>query len=42
MAINVVKGVVLVEGSFPVDHLNPALKHLMHYGDQSGDGGILD
>ena len=42
MTINVVKGVVLVEGSFPVDHLNPALKHLMHYGDQSGDAGILD
>ena len=42
MTINVVKGVVLVEGSFPVDHLNPALKHLMHYGDQTGDGGVLD
>ena len=42
MANNVAKGVVLVEGSFPVDHLNPALKHLLHYGDQTGDGGILD
>ena len=38
----VVKGVVLLEGSFPVDHLNPALKHVIHYGPQTGDIGILD
>ena len=38
----VVKGVVLLEGSFPVDHLNPALKHVIHYGPQTGEIGILD
>ena len=42
MARGVVKGLVLVEGSFPVDHLNPALKHLVHHGDQSGETGLLD
>ena len=42
MATNVLKGVVLLEGSFPVDHLNPALKHLLHYGKQTGDAGLLD
>ena len=42
MATDVVKGISLVEGSFPVDHLNPALKHLLHYGDQTGDVGILN
>jgi len=41
MATDVVKGISLVEGSFPVDHLNPALKHLFHYGDQTGDVGIV-
>ena len=38
----VVKGIVLLEGSFPVDHLNPALKHVIHYGPQTGDAGVLD
>ena len=42
MATNVVKGIVLLEGSFPVDHLHPGLKHLLHYGKQTGDAGILD
>ena len=42
MATNVVKGIVLLEGSFPVDHLHPGLKHLLHYGQQTGDAGILD
>ena len=32
----------LLEGSFPVDHLNPALKHVIHYGPQTGDAGVLD
>ena len=42
MATGVVKGIVLLEGSFPVDHLHPALKHLLHYGEQTGNAGILD
>ena len=42
MTRNIVKGVVLVEGSFPVDHLDSVLKYLIHYGDQSDDGGLLD
>ena len=41
MTLDVVKGVVLLEGSFPIDHLNPALKHLIH-GKQTGDAGLLD
>ena len=33
----------LLEGSFPVDHFNlSALKHLLHYGKQTGDAGLLD
>ena len=42
MAEDVVKGLVLLEGSFPVDHLNPGLIHLVHYGQQTGEKGILD
>lgn len=26
-----IRGLVLLEGSFPIDHLNPALHHLTHY-----------
>jgi len=42
MGRDVIKGLVLLEGSFPVDHLNPALKHLVHYGRQTGMKGLLD
>jgi len=42
MVTTVVKGIVLLEGSFPVDHLHPGLKHLFHYGKQTGQAGILD
>ena len=42
MTVDVVKGVVLLEGSFPIDHLHPALKHLLHYGKQTADAGLLD
>ena len=42
MGRTVVKGLVLVEGSFPVDHLNPALKHLVHYGQQTAKNALLD
>ena len=37
-----VEGLVLLEGSFPVDQLNPALKHLVHYGPQTQEVGLLD
>ena len=36
------KAIVLLEGSLPIDHLNPALKHLIHYGPQTGNVGLLD
>lgn len=36
-----VRGLVLLEGSFPVSHLNPALHHLVHYGMQTAKGGLL-
>ena len=42
MTVDVVKGVVLLEGSFPIDHLHPALKHIIHYGKQTADAGLLD
>ena len=42
MALDVVKGIVLLEGSFPIDHLHPALKHLLHYGKQTERAGLLD
>ena len=42
MGLGVIKGLVLLEGSFPVDHLNPALKHLVHYGSQTDNKGLLD
>ena len=42
MAKTLVKGIVLLEGSFPVDHLNPALKHLIHHGPQTEIVGVLD
>ena len=42
MGARVKKGLVLLEGSFPVNHLNPGLKHIVHYGRQTGKNGILD
>ena len=39
---DVIRGLVLLEGSLPVDHLNPALKHIVHYGPQTDTRGILD
>ncbi len=42
MTLDVVKGIVLLEGSFPIDHLHPALKHLVHYGKQTDRAGLLD
>ena len=42
MKVGVDKGVSPLEGNFPVDHLHPALKHLLHYGKQTGEAGLLD
>ena len=37
-----IRGLVMLEGSFPVAHLNPALHHLVHYGMQTARFGLLD
>ena len=37
-----IRGLVMLEGSFPVGHLNPALHHLVHYGLQTERFGLLD
>lgn len=37
----VLLGLVLLEGSFPVSHLNPALHHLVHYPDMVARIGVL-
>ena len=42
MTRDVIRGLVLLEGSFPVDHLHPGLKHLVHYGPQTASRGALD
>ena len=42
MGTRVKKGLSLLEGSFPVDHLNPGLKHIVHYGRQTERNVILD
>ena len=42
MGTRVKKGLSLLEGSFPVDHLNPGLKHIVHYGRQTERNAILD
>ena len=42
MGRGVIKGLVLLEGSFPLDHLNPGLQHLVHYGHQTAKNALLD
>ena len=42
MTRDLIRGLVLLEGSFPVDHLHPGLQHLVHYGPQTGSRGVLD
>lgn len=42
MKRDVIKGLSLLEGSFPVDHLNPALIHLCHYAHQTDRVGLLE
>ena len=37
----VILGLVLLEGSFPISHLNPALHHIVHYPDMVALIGIL-
>jgi hypothetical protein len=41
LGTQLVCGLVLLEGSSPVDHLNPALHHLVHYGTQTQNIGLL-
>ena len=41
LGIQLIRGLVLLEGSFPDSHLNPALHHLCHYGVQTKRLGIL-
>lgn len=36
-----VRGLVLLEGSFPVAHLNPAMHHLVHYATQTARVALL-
>ena len=35
-------GLSMVEGSFPVDHINPNSHHVGHFSPQTGELGILD
>ena len=42
MGRDVLKGLVLLEGSFPLDHLNPGLQHLVHYAQQTARNAQLD
>ena len=35
------RGLVLLEGCFPLAHLNPAMHHFVHYVMQTADNGIL-
>jgi len=35
------RGLVLLEGSLPVAALNPIMHHFAHYGEQTGESGIL-
>ena len=34
-------GLTMLEGSYPIDQLNPALHHLVHYAEQTSNVGIL-
>jgi len=36
-----IRGFVLLEGSFPVGHLNPNMHHLVHYALQTARAGLL-
>ncbi len=42
MTKQLIEGIVLLEGSLPVDHLHPGLKHLIHYGPQTENVGSLE
>ena len=37
----IILGLVMLEGSFPISHLNPALHHLVHYADMAALIGCL-
>lgn len=40
MGEELIRGLVLLEGSFPVAHLNPAMHHLVHYAFQTARMGV--
>ena len=42
LALQLLRGLVLIEGSFPAPQLNPALHHLVHYAVQTFKKGCLD
>ena len=42
MRLQLKQGLCLFEGSLPVDHLNPGLKHTVHYGRETQRKGCLD
>jgi len=41
LAVQLLEGLVLLEGSFPVSHLNPAMHHLLHYAVETARVGSL-
>ena len=41
LAQQLIFGLTLLEGSYPIDHLNPALHHTAHYAQQTAEAGIL-
>ena len=34
-------GIVLIAGALPISHLNPGLKHFVHYAEFTGTHGLL-
>ena len=38
---DLIHGLVMLEGSTPIDQLNPAAHHLVHYAEQTREAGIL-
>ena len=41
LGTQLLEGLVLMEGSFPVSHLNPAMHHLVHYASETARMGSL-
>ena len=38
---DLIRALVLLEGSLPPNHLNPILHHLVHYAEQTASNGVL-